>query len=166
MINPASDAGIPLLTEILVAPAQEPEPAVPSVWTKVKIPVSSPAPSPEIMLAEPAKDLSVDFDIPELWVQPRADPASTALPNLSDADVLAEKWQQLEADISERITRQVLQRIDFVLEQRVRDSLADVLQIAVEGLSKEIKRGLHQTLEDVISRAVAQEIARLQPSKN
>lgn len=166
MINSASDAGIPLLTEILVTPAAAPAPAVPSIWNKVAIPVSSPATLPEIIHAEPDQDLRVDFDIPELRAEPLVNAASTALPSLQDANVSAEKWQQLEADITERITRQVLNRIDFVLEQRVRDSLADVLQIAVEGLSQEIKRGLHQTLEDVISRAVAQEIARLQLQKN
>jgi hypothetical protein len=174
MINPASDAGIPLLTEILVTPAiaPEPEPAepkVPSVWSRLTIPVSPPVTVPEIIPAESEMDLSVEFDIPELQTQSHphlASTTSTAFPILPDAEISAEKWQQLESDITERIARQVLNRIDFVLEQRVRDSLADVLQIAVEGLSQEIRRGLHQTLEDVISRAVAQEIARLQPTKN
>jgi hypothetical protein len=43
--------------------------------------------------------------------------------------------------------------------------LADVLQVAVEGLATDIKRGLHQSLEQVITQAVAQEIARLQKTK-
>ncbi len=94
-------------------------------------------------------------------VMPMQEPAAStelpATPSLSN-----DEWDMLERDISERVLRQVLGRIDFVLEHRVRDSLADALQLAVEGVSLEIKRGLYQTLEDVISRAVSQEITKLQ----
>ena len=88
------------------------------------------------------------------------DEADTELP--VTPSLRNDEWDQLERNISERVLRQVLGRIDFVLEHRVRDSLADALQLAVEGVSLEIKRGLHQTLEDVISRAVSQEITKLQ----
>jgi hypothetical protein len=75
------------------------------------------------------------------------------------------KWDLLEREIRERILYQVMERIDTVLEQRVRDSLADVLQIAVEGLASELKGGLQNTIKDVVTRAVAQEISNLQTSK-
>lgn len=75
------------------------------------------------------------------------------------------EWTRLERQISERVLQQMMGRIDFVLEQRVRDSLADVLQVAVTGLASEIRAGLQQTLEDVIARAVSQEIIRLQSNK-
>jgi hypothetical protein len=58
--------------------------------------------------------------------------------------------------------RQLQERIDFVIEQRVRDSLADVLQTAVQGMAEQIKTGLHQTLDEVISRAVTLELSKLQ----
>ena len=86
---------------------------------------------------------------------------SAVTPSLND-----DEWSTLERNISERVLRQVLGRIDFVLEHRVRDSLADALQLAVEAVSIEIRRGLHQTLEDVISRAVSQEITKLQSTNN
>ncbi len=76
-----------------------------------------------------------------------------------------EQWQRLESEIRERVLYQVLERIDFVLEQRVRDSLADVLQTAVERLATEIKEGLHHSIKDVITRAVTQEITKLQTTK-
>lgn len=76
-----------------------------------------------------------------------------------------EEWTRLEHRISERVLEQMLDRIDFVLEQRIRDSLADVLQVAVSGLATEIRSGLQQTLEEVIGRAVSQEITRLQNTK-
>ena len=83
-----------------------------------------------------------------------------------EAEMLAhwsdEEWNRLERKIRERILRQILARIDSVLEQQVRDHLADVLQTAVDGLASDIKNGLHQSLEQVVARAVSQEITRLQ----
>lgn len=104
-------------------------------------------------------------------------PPSPANPSATEAADLAEEppsttalsdsqWQALEHKISERVLRQLQTRIDFVLEHRIRDGLADALQLAVEGIAADIKRGLHQTLEDVIARAVAQEIAKLQTNSN
>lgn len=72
----------------------------------------------------------------------------------------------LEKDLRERITRQVLGRIDFVLDHRVRNTLTDVVDSAIDSLAAEIKRGLHDTLTDIVARAVAQEISRLQTTKN
>ena len=79
--------------------------------------------------------------------------------------ISAEEWQQLEQTIHENVLRQVLSRVDFVLEHRVRDSLADVLQTAVESLAVEIRAGLHKTMQEVISRAVSQEITKAKINK-
>jgi hypothetical protein len=76
-----------------------------------------------------------------------------------------EQWNRLEREVTERVLYQVLERIDFVLEQRVRDNLADVLQTAVERLAADIKSGLEQSLKEVVTRAVTQEITRLQTEK-
>jgi hypothetical protein len=79
--------------------------------------------------------------------------------------ISAEEWQQLEQTVHENVLRQVLSRVDFVLEHRVRDSLADVLQTAVESLAVEIRSGLHKTMQEVITRAVSQEIAKAKITK-
>jgi precorrin-4 methylase len=76
-----------------------------------------------------------------------------------------EQWNRLEREVTERVLYQVLERIDFVLEQRVRDNLADVLQTAVERLATDIKSGLEQSLKEIVTRAVTQEITRLQSEK-
>jgi len=72
---------------------------------------------------------------------------------------------ELESKLRQRITRQVLGRIDFVLDHRVRNTLTDVVDSAIDALAIEIKRGLHETLSDMVARAVAQEISRLQSTK-
>lgn len=76
-----------------------------------------------------------------------------------------EEWDRLEREIRERVLYQIIERIDFVLEQRVRDSLADVLQTAVEGLAADIKGGLHASMRDVVTRAVTHEITKLKSAK-
>jgi hypothetical protein len=75
------------------------------------------------------------------------------------------EWKALELKLNERVLSQILRRVDFVIEHRVKESLSDVLQAKTDELVKEIRRGLQVTLEDVIKRAVSQEIAKVQSVK-
>lgn len=75
------------------------------------------------------------------------------------------EWNLLERRLSERILQQLQGRVDFVLEQRLKDSMEDVLRHAVAGLTAEIQQGLQETIEKIVVRAVAQEIAHLQALK-
>lgn len=113
----------------------------------------------EIISSQPKEQKEKD------WVEKRAAPEIDVLEEAA-ARVLTDKERNLlEHIMNERVLHQVQERIDFVLEHRIRDSLADALQISLEGLTAEIKRGLQKTLEEVISRAVSEEIARLQSMK-
>ena len=98
----------------------------------------------------PVENPSNTSDVAEPTVQIRAD----------------EDWKTLELKLNEQVLRQILRRVDFVIEHRVKESLADVLQVATDELIKEIRNGLQVTLEDVVTRAVAQEIARVQAIQN
>jgi hypothetical protein len=71
----------------------------------------------------------------------------------------------LERHLTERILQQLQGRVDFVLEQRLRDSMEDVLKHAVAGLTSEIRAGLQDTIERIVVRAVAQELTHLQALK-
>ena len=75
------------------------------------------------------------------------------------------EWNLLERRLSERILQQLQSRVDFVLEQRLRDSLEQVLKTAVAGLTEDIQAGLQDTLQKIVVRAVAQEISHLQTLK-
>lgn len=75
------------------------------------------------------------------------------------------EWNLLERRLSERILQQLQGRVDFVLEQRLKDSMEDVLRHAVAGLTAEIQQGLQETIEKIVVRAVAQELAHLQALK-
>ena len=75
------------------------------------------------------------------------------------------QWNLLERRLSERILQQLQGRVDFVLEQRLRDSMEDVLKHAIAGLTEQIQDGLQQTIEQIVRRAVAQELIHLQALK-
>ncbi|SNS98299.1 hypothetical protein SAMN06265795_11114 [Noviherbaspirillum humi] len=130
-----SDGGIPLLTEVIAKSDPEPETA----------PAQAPAPAPEAAPAAPEPIAVLEQRASDEWSE--------------------ERWTRLEDDLRERVLQQVLGRIDFVLEQRVRDSLADVLQLAVSNLANDIRDGLHQTMREVVTRAVSQEITKIQALK-
>lgn len=76
------------------------------------------------------------------------------------------EWNLLERRLSERILQQLQGRVDFVLEQRVRDSMEEVLEKALTGFTSELRAGLQATIEKIVARAVSQELAHLQALKN
>ena len=91
--------------------------------------------------------------------------AESAAPVFPVGELTASDWEDLERRLAERILQRLQGRADFVLEQRLRDSMAEVIQHAIVGLTDEIRGGLQQTLETIVARAVAQEIAHLQAIK-
>lgn len=144
MNNDALDPTIPVLTEIIgrkdfdgAASAQEPS---------------------SLLLGTEQDESSAAHATTEPIVQVDAFNA----PPLAGSDA---QWDALEHKISERVLHQLQNRIDFVLEHRIADGLTDAVQQAVEAMTAEIRHGLHHTLEDVITRAVSQEIAHLQTAR-
>lgn len=90
-----------------------------------------------------------------------ATPKSSQLPaHAASAGRKEPDWSGLENEIRERIVNQVLANIDSVLETRIRDTLADVLQVAVGSLAADIRAGLQKSLEQEIAHAIAEQIAR------
>lgn len=74
-------------------------------------------------------------------------------------------WHVLERRLSERILHQLQGRVDFVLEQRIKDCMEEVLQHAIEELTGELRKGLQRTIEQIVTRAVSQELTHLQTLK-
>lgn len=75
------------------------------------------------------------------------------------------EWDVLERHLSERILRQVQGSLDFMLAQCIRDSMADVLQHALDNLTGEIRAGLQHTIGQVVAQAVSQELTHLKELK-
>ena len=91
-----------------------------------------------------------------------AAPSDEALERRAIERWSGEEWSVLERRVTERILQQLQGRVDFVLEQRLRAGIADAVDKAMAGFSAEIQNGLHETLGQVVARAVSQEIAHLQ----
>ena len=131
--DPAFDASIPVLTEVV---AESPAPGTPSA------PVVSAAP-----VATAAEDSG---DTPEALERRAADRWS------------GEQWSVMERRLTERVLQQLQGRIDFVLEQRLREGIFDAVDKAMAGFSADIRTSLHETLGQAVTLAVSQEIAHLQ----
>jgi hypothetical protein len=146
------DASIPVLTEVF-----QDEPAPPPAQAPV---AEQPAPLPEAAAAAlpaPADTSELDAARPplpaDLAAEPPAPPAAEPL-----------DWERLERQVSHSVLQQLTARVDFVLEQRINDSMEEVLDRALRRLTEEIRAGLHDTLGKIVTRAVQQEIAHLQAS--
>lgn len=82
---------------------------------------------------------------------PLEPPAAPAAPAAVELD---------EEELVQRVLADVQRQIDLMLEVKLREALAPALTRATDALLREARTGLASTLRDVVSRAVAQEIAR------
>ncbi len=119
----------------------------------------------EVLKAEPLGDGLLPGEAGASAVN--AKPADKAAQLEADAiDGWSEaEWAMLEHRLSSRIMHQLQSRVDFVLEQRIKDSMAEVLSHALHDLTNEIRIGLHDTIEKIVARAVSQELTHLQAQK-
>jgi hypothetical protein len=136
----AFDASIPVLTEVV---ADSAAPAAPA---------ASIAPAAAAAVGATTDTSAADdaVETPEALERRAADRWS------------GEQWSVMERRLTERVLQQLQGRIDFVLEQRLRDGIAEAVDKAMAGFSAEIRTSLHESLGQVVSRAVSQEIAHLQ----
>ena len=117
----------------------------------------------EVLKAEPLGDGLLPGETagaPSTRAETAARLEADAVDGWTDAE-----WAMLEHRLSERIMGKLQSRVDFVLEQRIKDSMAEVLTHALHGLTNEIRIGLHDTIEKIVARAVAQELTHLQAQK-
>jgi hypothetical protein len=110
------------------------------VLTEVVAETAPPASAPEA--PAPQADAQADAD--------------TAPRELDD-----EAWRALEERLVARVLDRLQDRVELVLEDQVRTGMAPVLDAVVTRLATELRDGLQVTVEQVVARAVAQELAHL-----
>ena len=93
-----------------------------------------------------------------------AEPSAEQLERRANERWTGEEWSVLERRVTERVLQQLAGRVDFVLEQRVRDAMADAMQRTLESFTADLREGLHGALGEVVSQAVAQELEYLKTS--
>ncbi|MCA1247837.1 hypothetical protein [Massilia sp. MS-15] len=87
-----------------------------------------------------------------------AQPAAEQLERRATERWTGEEWSVLERRVTERVLQQLQGRVDFVLEQRVRDAMADAMQRTLEVFTADLRDGLHHALGEIVSQAVSQEL--------
>lgn len=130
------------------------------------------------MKRTPAFDASIPVLTEVLQDSAEAAPAGYArtlpAPTVDDGERLEElarqqwseqDWHVLERRLAERILHQLQGRVDFVLEQRIKDCMAEVLQRSLDDFTGALRQGLQQTMEEIVTRAVSQEMTHLQTLK-
>ncbi|MDE2400692.1 MAG: hypothetical protein KGL90_03405 [Burkholderiales bacterium] len=90
-------------------------------------------------------------------ILPEAPPPPLPLPSpLSSADS-----DVSEAQLTHRVLVDVQRQIDSMLEFRLRESMQPLLAQFIETLMQDLRDELSRTMRDVVTRAVAQEMAKL-----
>lgn len=92
---------------------------------------------------------------------PEPEPVAERLERRATERWTGEEWSVLERRVTERVLQQLAGRVDFVLEQRVRDTMADAMQRTLESFTSDLREGLNEALGDIVGQAVSQEIAHL-----
>lgn len=134
--SPAFDPSIPVLTEVVAEPV-------------------APAPA-SAQEADAAAAAAADADTVSA-----AEQQEQALERRANQGWTGEEWSVLERRVTERVLQQLQGRVDFVLEQRVRDAMADAMQRTLETFTADLREGLHEALGEIVRQAVAQEIEYL-----
>jgi hypothetical protein len=179
--NPAFDASIPVLTEVFQErPAGNEAQAQPDVPDEVAdVVVDAASAEVATVVAEEVVQAEVADEVVEAEVTEVAEailPAEVVdtVEFVEVAEVAREapvaadgapQWAELEQRISERILTQLHDQIDAMLDQRVRASLEKLLNGAVAGITDELRSGLQQSIEKIVTGAVGDELAQLQTPK-
>ena len=147
--DPAFDASIPVLTEV-VSDEVNPPAANESIAGESPAPEKAAGESNAAPVLADSTGSAPGADLGEQMERRAIDRWS------------GEQWSVMERRVTNRILQQLQGRVDFVLEQRLREGIAEAVERAMGDLADEIRLGLQGTLGEVVSRAVSQEIAHIQ----
>ena len=135
------DAGIPLLTQVI---ATVEIPTVDEVWQATDV---------------------TDMD-DDVYTQSFAeiDNSAQTMPSaLASVSVLSpQDWEKLQCEVHGKVLEQLQERINLIIEQRLRESIAGVLQSVVDAMAQQIKITLQHSLNDVISEVISLELSKFQ----
>ena len=82
-------------------------------------------------------------------------------PDLPDA-IDEVKWGALADRVEQNVMERILKRSETLLEAQLKDDLSTVLERAASTLAADLHATLSQSIRDMVSRAVTDELTRLQ----
>ncbi len=105
-----------------------------------------------------------DVSLPAAPLASAAPPAPAAVPSALQATAPAgpqEVTEVSESQLVHRVLGVVQKQIDGMLDYRLREAMTPILQRHTDALVRDLRDELKQTMQDVINRAVAQEMAKV-----
>lgn len=158
MSSSKQDAGIPVLTEIIPARTRT---ALPDDIPELPVSSALPPTRPTTSSTTASSTAAYSTAAPAAAVPP----SSAARPMREHAPIdnwLDEEWTRLEQKISERTLHTILDRLDPLLEEQIRESISASLDEAMDT----IRTNLQLSVEQLVRDSVAEEIRKLDFSKN
>lgn len=157
----AFDESIPVLTEVVAEEAAQAEAAVAADAAAAEaadeadigVVDTIDAPGPAVGAASPLLP-----SMPSLTPMQPMPPLQPLRPvrELDDA-----AWQTLEDHLIARVLDRLQERIALVLEDQVRSNMAPVLEHVIGRIGADLHAGLQHTVEQVVARAVSEELEHL-----
>lgn len=157
-MEPVSSQSVVALADLPVLEAVVPEPTVEPVAAAARplVPPSPPVLPAAVPLArQPTQQPVQSALIPTVTdevkpVEPLVEPKmAPVLPEIS------------EAQLAQRVMGDVQRQIDGMLDFRLREAMGPILARHTEALVKDLREELNRTMRDVVTRSVAQEMAKL-----
>jgi len=142
----------------------------PPMSAGVAMPQPAPNPSPQALSNVELPGMNELLDDPqpvlpevaEVSEVPEASTLPLPLPPVAPAMVTSgEVTDVTEAQLAHRVLGVVQKQIDGMLDFRLREAMTPILQRHTDALVRELRDELKQTMQDVITRAVAQEMAKV-----
>jgi len=125
------------------------------------------APMPNIeapVLTAPLLETPAAADQPVPQAVPLLDELVEAAPvDIAVPEGPIEVTEVSEAQLAHRVLSVVNKQIDGLIEFRLREAMGPILQRHTDALVRDLRDELKQTMQDVVSRAVAQEMAKVRP---
>lgn len=120
--------------------------------------VVEPAVAPPTRLSDPAQDVPDQVPVQPVSVaEASPTPAATVSVPAMTPDALRDQGLALAQTLQLR----VMERLDGVLEERLRYALADVVQLQTQALYQSIRQEVEGLVSAAVNEAVAQELADL-----
>lgn len=172
----SADDGIPVLTEVVPAGVL----AGVLANTQRRAALDSAASIAHLGKTQNLQALCALLAAPTTSVAPAPPPLDTAIPPVSSGSVAAASMPEAPAPASasgaaysdveiealslrvhSRVLAGLMTRIDPVVDQRLRESLTDLLEQVLAGMTAELKVTARRIVRDAVAQAVAAELAQL-----
>lgn len=132
----------------------------PAVWQDKAVPPAAlesaiPEPQPHARVVyspSPASGAGARFPLAETLLPSLAEQEPEPSPEL---DAVA--WAQVQMQAEERLVQRLLERVERVLDQRLRESIAQVVQEQTRSVTLRLQEELESVVRQTVQEAVAQE---------